>query len=271
MDKYTKGNLDLWNELTPIHARSEFYDVEGFKKGRNTLKSIELEELGNVKGKSMLHLQCHFGMDTMSWARLEAKVTGVDFSDKAITLARTLRKETGIKANFICSDIYKLPDVLNKKFDIVFTSYGTLYWLPDLKKWAEIISHFLKRGGIFYIVEGHPLMNVFDNSNDATELRVTQSYFHNAEPTKWEPDGDYADKNAKVTHPEYGWTHSLSDILNALIGAGLRIEFVHEFPVASYQWIPFATKQGDDRFWHMEGDRIPLTFSIKATKTGNRR
>jgi len=106
MDKYVKGNLDLWNEITPIHADSPFYDVEGFIKGRNTLKSIEREELGDVSGKPLLHLQCHFGMDTMSWARLGAQVTGIDFSPKAIELARTLSKETGVKANFICSDIY---------------------------------------------------------------------------------------------------------------------------------------------------------------------
>lgn len=266
MDKYTKGNLEHWNEVTPLHDSSEFYDVEGFKKGRNTLKSIELEEVGDVSGKSVLHLQCHFGLDTLSWARLGAKVTGVDFSDKAIALARSLSKETGIKANFICSDINKLPDVLNKKFDIVFTSYGVLTWLPDMRKWAEIISHFLKRGGMFYIVEGHPLLNIFDNSNSATELRVTQSYFHKAEPIRWEPERDYADANAVRTAPSYEWTHSLSDIINALLSAGLRIEFLHEFQVGSWRWIPFA-KQGKDRFWHIEGDRIPLTFSLKATKT----
>jgi len=271
MDKYTKGNLELWNELTPIHARSEFYDVEGFKEGRNTLKSIELEEVGYVSGKSLLHLQCHFGMDTMSWARLGAKVTGIDFSDKAITLARSLSKETGIKADFICSDIYKLPNVLHKTFDIVFTSYGVLTWLPDMMKWAEIISHFLKRGGTFYIVECHPVTSIFDNSNSATELKVTQSYFHSAEPIRWEPERDYADASAVVRSPSYEWTHNLSDIINALLSAGLRIEFLHEFPVSCYQWIPFATKQANDRYWHIEGDRLPLTFSLKATKTRNRR
>ena len=126
MDEYLKKNRELWNEITPIHARSAFYDVEGFKKGRSTLDSIELEELGDVSGKSLLHLQCHFGLDTLSWARRGAKVTGVDFSDEAITQARSLSEETSIKANFICSNIYDLPDVIEDQFDIIFTSYGIL-------------------------------------------------------------------------------------------------------------------------------------------------
>jgi SAM-dependent methyltransferase len=266
MDEYIRGNLEHWNEVTPIHARSAFYDVEGFKKGRNTLESIELEEVGDVSGKSLLHLQCHFGMDTLSWARLGANVTGVDFSEDAIDLARSLSKELGIEASFISSDIYDLPKVLNKKFDIVFTSRGVLCWLPDLNKWAEVISHFLKPGGIFYIVEGHPSMMVFDDSKDATELKVRYSYFHKPEPDRWEPDGSYADRNAKVTTPSYEWTHSMGDIINALISSGLRIEFVHEFTLCSWRRFPFM-EQDEAGWWRIKGDKIPLTFSLKATKT----
>lgn len=128
-----------------------------------------------------------------------------------------------------------------------------------------MIDHFLKLGGIFYIVEGHPVLNMFDNSNSARELKVTWSYFHREEPTRWEPEGDYADRDATVKQPSYEWTHSLSDIVNALIGAGLNIEFLHEFPVCSYRWAPFA-EQDSDGWWRVEGDRVPLTFSIKATK-----
>ena len=127
MDEYIKGNRDLWNELTPIHAQSEFYDMEGFKNGRSSmLYPIELEEMGDVSGKSLLHLQCHFGMDTLSWARLGAVVTGVDFSDKSIELARSLSEELGIEADFVCCDIYDLPENLKGEFDIVYTSGGVL-------------------------------------------------------------------------------------------------------------------------------------------------
>ncbi len=205
------------------------YGLAGFKRGETSLKSIELEEVGEVEGKSLLHLQCHFGMDTLSWARLGASVTGVDFSDKAIAVAKSLGDEVGIHARFICSNIYDLPQRLDERFDIVYTSYGVLCWLPDLSKWASVIEGFLKPGGMFYIVEGHPILNIFDNSNAATGFRVAQSYFHKTEPVRWEPEGDYADKNAAVRNPSFEWTHSLSDIINALIGAGLKIEFVHEF------------------------------------------
>lgn len=266
MKDYQKANRALWNERALIHAKAEFYDVEGFKTGKSTLRPIELEELGDVSGKSLLHLQCHFGLDTLSWARRGAKVTGVDFSDQAIALARSLSKELGIEANFICSDVYDLPKVLTSEFDIVFTSYGVLCWLSDLKEWAQVIAHFLKRDGIFYMVEEHPVGNVFDY--EARELRVAYSYFHSPEPLECKVEGSYADPNAKVSQKvSYEWQHSLSDVLNALISAGLRIEFLHEFPFCMFQKFSFL-EQGEDGWWRMKdrNDKIPLMFSLKATK-----
>jgi SAM-dependent methyltransferase len=267
MDNYMKTNLDLWNEWTPIHEKSKSYDLEGFKSGKSTLKSTELEELGDVTRKSLLHLQCHFGMDTMSWARLGAKVTGVDFSDKAIALANSLSKKLRIEASFICANIYDLPHLLNEKFDIVFTSYGILCWLPDIRRWADVIACFLKPGGTFYIVEAHPFTNVFENESYTTELKFNHSYFYSSQPTRYEPDGSYADRTAKVVNPSHEWTHSLSDIINALFSAGLRIEFLHEFPFCNYDLFPFL-EQGEDKRWRLKGkeETIPLMFSLKATK-----
>ncbi len=267
MKKYLKTNLALWNEWAPINANSKFYDVEGFKAGRCTLHSTELEELGDVSGKSLLHLQCHFGMDTMSWARLGAKVTGVDFSEKAIKLAKSLSQELNIKAKFICSDVYSLPKVLSGKFDIVFTSIGVLPWLPDIQKWADVISHFLKPKGIFYIIEGHPIIHIFENESYTKKLKMCHTYFYSPVPTKYEPDGSYADRTAKVVNPSYEWTHSLGDIINALISAGLRIEFVHEFPFCHYDAFPFLeeTEPGKWRLPHNQ-EFIPLMFSLKAKK-----
>jgi SAM-dependent methyltransferase len=248
MDKYLKYNKAAWNEITPIHVRSAFYDVAGFKAGKSMMiMPFEIEEMGDVHGKSLLHLQCHFGMDTLNWGRQGAKVTGVDFSDVAIKLARKLSKETGIKAEFICSDIYKLPEIHKKKYDIVYTSGGVLCWLPDLNEWGKIIAHFLKPGGFFYIMEGHPLMNIFDNSKTVTQLNVTQSYFHVKEPIKWEPDGDYAVNDAVVRNPTYEWTHSMGDIINGLIQAGLKIEFLHEYPMIFFKVLPFM-KKGKDNY-----------------------
>ena len=266
MDEHIIENRELWNELTPIHERSEFYDVKGFKSGKSTLKPIELEELGDVSGKSLLHLQCHFGLDTLSWARLGARVTGVDFSDRAIALARSLSREVGIEANFVCSDIYDSPKVLDGEFDIVFTSYGVLCWLSDLRRWGEVVAHFLKSEGTFYMVEDHSLLNIFETTEDSTGLKIAHSYFHATEPMKWPAEGSYASGSVKVSRPSYEWTHSLSDVVNALLYAGLRIEFLHEFPVCAWQRFP-SMKQDKDGWWRVKDDNIPLTFSLRATKT----
>src|SRR3972149_9735810 len=185
VDGFKAANLALWDEWTSIHVRSKFYDVEGFKRGEVRLDSLEREELGDVTGKSLLHLQCHFGLGTLSWARLGATVTGADFSAKSIEQARALADELGIPAHFVCSDVESLPDNLSGQFDIVFTSYGVLPWLPDLKRWAEVIAHFLTPGGIFYIAEAHPISYIFDDTEGVNDLVVKYPYFARDEPIEW--------------------------------------------------------------------------------------
>lgn len=267
MDQYLLQNQAHWNDLVPIHERSAFYDVEGFRAGRCTLKSIEREEVGDVAGKSLLHLQCHFGMDTLSWARLGARVTGVDFSAPAIQRARALARELGIEARFVHSDLYSLPEGLDGTFDIVFTSYGVLCWLPDLTRWAAVIARFLRPGGTFYIVEGHPAADLFDDTRDILPLQVAYAYFHD-EPLRWDEDGSYADRDARVEHTvTYEWTHGLGDVVSALAGAGLRIEFLHEFPFSMYRKLPGMEEHEDGFWWLNGGERLaPFLFSLKATK-----
>jgi SAM-dependent methyltransferase len=195
-------------------------------------------------------------------------VTGVDFSEKGIALARSLSAELGIEATFIHSDVYELPDMLSGKFDIVFTSYGVLTWLPDLRRWAKVIAHFLRPGGIFYIAEIHPFAWIFYDEEDAEELKVFYPYFHAAEPLRFEEEGSYAAPGAEVVHTvTYEWVHSLGDVVNSLISAGLRIEFLHEFPYACYEMFPFLV-QDEQGWWRLrESDgAIPMTFSLKATK-----
>src|SRR4051812_6983269 len=191
MDEYLRSNQELWNHWTELHEKSEMYDLPGFKAGGFRLHDIEKGELGDVSGKSLLHLQCHFGLDSLSWARLGAKVTGVDFSDKALALARSLSAEMDIPATFVHSNIYDLPEHLSEQFDIVFTSYGVLGWLPDLERWAGVVAHFLKPGGTFLVVEAHPFSMVFDNDHES-ELRVIYPYFVRPEPFKFEVRGSYA-------------------------------------------------------------------------------
>jgi SAM-dependent methyltransferase len=269
VEEFKQANRELWNARTGVNARSETYDLAGFKAGHSSLHPIETAEVGDVAGKRLLHLQCHFGLDTLSWARLGAQVTGVDFSEQAIALAQSLAAELALPARFLCSDVYELPHLLDEQFDVLFTSAGVLCWLNDLPRWAQIVAHLLKPGGTFYIREFHPLAMVFENEGDITDLQVKYPYFHSPEPLRWEANGSYADPTADVHGVSYEWQHSLADVLNALLGAGLRLEFLHEFPYCSYPMFPFM-EQGPDGNWHLRryGDIVPLMFSLRAHKPG---
>lgn len=267
MDKYFDTNLKHWNELVDIHTEKNRYNLDDFMKDPNSLHSIELDALGDVQGKTLLHLQCHFGMDSLSWANLGAKVTAMDFSDKGIEFAKILSKKLNIPARFICSNIYNLPDVLDEKFDIVFTSYGALYWLPDIPRWAQIVSNYVKKGGTFYIAEFHPLSGIFDDENK-TDLVVKYPYFDTGTPMYFDADGSYVDPNAKLKNTEtYGWSHSLSTIINSLINAGLSIKSFDEFPFSVDFLLPIMVK-GSDGYYHLRetDQKLPLMFSIEATK-----
>jgi SAM-dependent methyltransferase len=261
-DQYFSANKALWNQRTHIHKDSSFYNLEAFKAGENVLNKIEAEEVGDVRGKSLLHLQCHFGMDSLSWARLGADVTGVDLSDEAIGLARQLNDELALNARFICCNLYDLPQHLDEQFDIVFTSYGTIGWLPDLKPWAAIINRFLKPGGTFYIAEFHPVMWMMDN-----KLEYFQYAYFNREVITEETEGTYADQQAAIKMPEYTWNHPLSDVMSALLEQGLRISQFHEFPFSPYNVFP-GSVQGKDGYWRISGkeEKLPIMYSIKATK-----
>lgn len=258
-----------WNERVPGHAASFFYDVDSFRRGKSSLQSLELEELGDVSGKALLHLQCHFGLDTMSWARIGAKATGVDFSEEAITLTRSLSEELYIGARFVLSNVYDLPEVLDEpgRYDILFTSYGVLCWLPDLTRWARVIAYFLRPGGSFYIVDGHPAGVIFDDREGVTELKVDYPYFHSAEPMRFGPGPSYTDDGASTTTESYEWAHPMSEILNSIISAGLTIGFLHEFPFAGYQAYPMMGR-GEGGWWRLpkHQESVPLLSSLKATK-----
>jgi ubiquinone/menaquinone biosynthesis C-methylase UbiE len=264
MEKYFEANKKLWNERTPIHVNSEFYSNDEFIAGKNSLNKIELDEIGDVKGKSVLHLQCHFGQDTISFARMGAKATGVDFSDEAIENAKKINEKCGTDAEFINCNIYDLKNHLDEKFDIIFTSYGVIGWLPDLNEWANLINHFLKPGGVFYIIEFHPMVWMFDDNFE----RFDYSYFTTSEPIEISSTTTYASSTEKLQGvTEYSWNHALSETINALIQADLKIEFLNEFPFSPYNIFPDMYKE-DDGYWRMKkfGEKLPLLFSIKAKK-----
>jgi len=269
--KYFDANKELWDEFAKLHfeTESEGYDIKSFLEGQTTLKSYELKEMENVKGKTMLHLQCHFGLDTLSWAREGAVVTGIDISSEGIRLAKLLAKQAKLEAKFVESNLYDLPNRLSEKFDIVYTSIGILVWLNDLKEWGKIIADFLKPGGFFYIAEIHPFSMVFDNeTEDIKDLQVYFDYFHDPKPLEFIADGSYATGEKKMEpKKEYEWAHSMSDIVNSLIQAGLRIEFLNEYPFSVWQQFPFSERESDG-FFYLKNQKaeIPLLFTLKAVK-----
>ena len=261
-DNYIAINRQSWNNRVQSHMNSDFYDLEGFLKGNTSLNSIELELLGDIKNKHILHLQCHFGQDSLSLGRLGAHVTGVDLSDKAVESAIELANKTKIDANFICSDIYELPKCLDKQFDIVFTSYGTIGWLPDLDKWAKIVAKYLKPGGKFVFVEFHPVVWMFDDDFE----KIAYHYF-NKEVIIESETGSYADKTADLSQEYVMWNHSMSDVVNSLIKNGLEINSLDEFDYSPYNCFNKTEefKPNKFRIKHLN-NKIPMVFAIVATK-----
>ena len=262
--KYFEVNKDTWNKKVSIHKTSEFYDVEGFRKGKNSLNAYELKEVGDVKGKRLLHLQCHFGQDTLSWSRLGAKCTGIDLSDEGINEAKKLNNELGLDAIFIESNLYDVPKKVKGKFDIVFTSYGVVGWLPDLKTWGEIIASKLKKGGVFYMIEFHPIVWMYDFLQTPPKLAYP---YLNKDVIYEEYSGTYTNSDAAILSKEYGWNHGLGEVVSALTNAGLQIEFLHEFEKSPYNSFPEMDKTEDGMFILKENQRMfPLLYSIRATK-----
>ncbi|SMC42222.1 class I SAM-dependent methyltransferase [Moheibacter sediminis] len=260
MKNYLEINKKSWNNRTSVHLESEFYDVKSFLEGKSSLNSIELELLGNVEGKSILHLQCHFGQDTISLSRLGAKSVGVDLSDKAIEAARNLAEKDNSDARFICSDIYDLSNHLNEKFDIVFTSYGTIGWLPDLDKWAKVVSYFLKPQGKFVIVEFHPLVWMFDDDFQ----RIEYTYFKSEAIETVE--STYTE-NAEEKDEFVSWNHGLGEVINSLISNSLEINSLDEYDYSPYNCFNKTEEfeAGKFRIKHLE-NKIPMVYSISATK-----
>lgn len=260
---YFEANQKLWDAKTRIHLSSDFYDMDTFRKTRNSLNPIEQELLGDVQGLSLLHSQCHFGQDTLSLQNLGAECVGFDLSPAAIGQAQELNKELGLDANFLVSNIYDLHKNLNQQFDLVFTSYGVIAWLPDMNRWAEQLMSRLKSGGTFVMVEFHPTLYMYDW--DKNEIGYT--YFNGGNPTRDVEQGTYADRAADITLEEYFWQHSLAEVMNALISHGLNIEHLGEHDSTPYNIFREEVLRGPKEYlYQINGINIPCLFSIKGKK-----
>ncbi|MBL7828240.1 MAG: class I SAM-dependent methyltransferase [Saprospiraceae bacterium] len=262
MNDFFAVNKNSWNNRVEAHLQSEFYDVQGFLAGKSSLNSIELALLGNLEGKKVLHLQCHFGQDTISLSRLGALATGIDLSDKAIESARQLAEQTKSTARFICCNLYDLTNHLDEQFDVVFTSYGTISWLPDLDKWAAIVGGFLKPGGRFVFVEFHPVVWMFDDDFS----KVAYSYF-NKGPIIESESGTYANRDAELTLDYVCWNHSMSEVVNSLISNDLEIKLLEEYDYSPYNCFRHTEEfePGRFRIKHL-GNQIPMVFAVVAQK-----
>ncbi|ERJ60009.1 class I SAM-dependent methyltransferase [Sphingobacterium paucimobilis] len=259
---YVAINRQSWNNRTETHLKSDFYNLEGFLQGDSSLNAIELDLLGDIQGKSILHLQCHFGQDSISLSRLGASVTGVDLSDKAIASAREITQQTQTDTTFICCDVYDLPAHLDETFDIVYTSYGVIGWLPDLDKWAKVIARFLKPGGKLVFVEFHPVVWMFDDDFE----KIGYRYFNSGAIIESE-NGTYADKDADISQDYVCWNHGLSEVVNSLLRNGLELKSLDEFDYSPYncfnKTIEFEPKKY--RIAHLD-DKIPMVYALVAEK-----
>ena len=260
-NNYFKTNKATWNEKVKVHAKSDMYNLDNFKNGASSLMSYELKALGNVNGKTLLHLQCHFGQDTLSWSRLGATCIGVDLSDEGIKLAQNLNEELKLNAEFFCCNVLDTSEFVKDTFDIVFTSYGVIGWLPDLKPWGKMIAEKLNKGGTFYMVEFHPIVWMFDY----LEGKPIMKYGYMQDEVIYEEyEGTYANENSKMISKEYGWNHGLGEVVNALTEAGLHIEYLKEHDESPYDVLPDLIETDSGMF--VTKDKLyPLIFEIKAT------
>jgi len=260
---YFSTNKALWDAKTKIHVKSDFYDMDSFMAGNSSLRKIELAELPPVTGKTILHTQCHFGQDTISLQRMGGQCTGVDLSSVAIAEAKSINTRLGLETKFIESNIYDLDKVLNEKFDMVFTSFGVLGWLPDLDRWAYQIASRLKTGGTFFMVEFHPTMYMFDWETKSLDYR----YFNNGIPYEEIESGTYADKESDIELKEYFWQHSFEDIIGSLLKHNIQLSKFKEYDYSPYQIFGKEVKRADQEYiFEINGINIPLVYCMQGTK-----
>ncbi|MFP4382004.1 MAG: class I SAM-dependent methyltransferase [Candidatus Sumerlaeia bacterium] len=269
-DKYMEANRLNWEDRVDAHTAgpNESYDIDAFLAGESTLLDVELEELGDVSGKRLLHLMCHFGMDTLCLWRLGARVTGVDFSEKAIGWAKKLAQKIESDAEFICANVYELPSQLCGKFDIVYISYGVLCWLPDIDRLMDIAARCLKPGGLFCLIDGHPLIQMYEYDPQKKDLHICYPYFYSESPMEEIATASYANASHSLQNQRtYEWSHDLGGVVNAAIRAGLRVASLQEYPFGFWQRYPHMVRD-EKGHWLLPEDSpsLPIMYSLTARK-----
>lgn len=263
LEQRRADNQAFWDELALRHERSAFYDLPGIRAGGLAVRPHELTELGPVRGLTLCHLQCHLGTDTLAWAREGAQVVGVDFSPRSIEVARRLAQDVGIDADFVESDVCEAPAALHgRTFDIVYTGYGALVWLPDLELWAQVVARLLKPGGVLYLSEFHPFQEMMGDDG----LEIAHDYFQQDGST-WEEGGDYTGEGQGFPARNHQWIHPLGEVVSAIAGAGLRVDYLHEREGINWKRRPFLVSRGSNDWVTPEGTpRLPLQYTLQARK-----
>jgi SAM-dependent methyltransferase len=268
-ERYYEANRRNWDERVGIHEASPQYDRAAFLRDERPPYPVEREELGDVAGKTLLHLQCHFGMDTLAWARLGAAVTGIDFSPAAIEAAQRLSADSGVPGRFIEANVYDASELLAEQFDVVYANVGALCWLPDVREWARVAAHFARPDGMLYLYEVHPLLTTLDDSRSDPLLAIEHPYFEMSAPLAWDDPVTYTDGPALENTRHYEWSHSLGEIVTAIIEAGFRLDFLHEHHELPWRAFPWLEPVDAPReLWRLpeRPERLPMMFSLRATR-----
>ena len=269
-ERYFADNLANWNDRVPIHAGPDGYGIDRYAADPDHLSDVvafDRRYLPDVTGKTLLHLQCHIGTDTVSWGRLGASVTGLDFSEPALEVADRLAGDMGLEARWITSDVYGAPSVLDEQFDVVYTGVGAICWLPDIRRWADVVATFTKPGGTFLMREGHPVMWSLDWERNGANLQIELPYFERPVPGTFEEDTTYEGTGTIESTTIHSWNHGLGEILTALLDTGFRIDLFEEHRFLEWSALPQMYQEGHR--WLLPEDQrdlVPLMFTVKATK-----
>ena len=266
------ANRANWDDRVPGHLASSEYRVDELVANPAYLSkeaAFAAREIGGVSGMTLAHLQCHIGTDTISMARLGAKVTGLDFSPRSIEAARALARDCGVDARFVLGDVHDAPRLLGEQFDVVYTGVGALCWLPSVRRWAEAAAACVRPGGLLYLHEIHPLVQALDEDWGPDGPRFKDPYFETQEPEAFDDENSYTG-TARLTHTRtYEWNHSLGETVTALIEAGMRIRFLREHTQLCYQAWPHMVQDAQGWWTLPEGaERLPMMFSLLAEKAG---
>ena len=257
-----------WDERVDTHWKSAMYQkhIADLRAGRPCLRERIVAAVGDVAGLSLAHLQCHMGMETLSWSLLGADAVGLDFSQPAIARAEQLRDELKLDTRFVCCNVYDAVEALKQAYDIIFISVGAICWLPDIDRCARVVRALLKPGGRLYMNEVHPFLEAFDDDADGRNIAVCYPYL-DAPGLQFDRQGSYADTSATFRHTRtVDYLHSLGSIVTAVARAGMVIDRLAESAECVWPRFKMMEQTGPDD-WAMPGPalgRLPHTYTLTA-------